>query len=195
VKARLLEFDPTPAGLVTRPLNKTYKSVWLSLRTALLKEHGAVCQICKHVAEAKRHIKCHEVYIFPDKKVVRLERVALLCWRCHDAVHFERTVHRCGQAYIDEIAAHYCTVNGGITKRAFDEDAERTFRCMLAIRSSYGGPGAAPPIDYGPYQIHVDEYLKRKWQRLENDDEDEEYEMLPDHECPWDTAMWRECFV
>jgi hypothetical protein len=162
---RLLEFDPTPAGLVTRPLSKAYKSVWTSLRRTLLTEHGAVCQVCKYVAEAPRHIHCHEVYAFPDTKVVRLERVVLLCWRCHDATHFERTQHRCGQKYVQEIAAHYREVNGGLSEKAFERDLLKAYRCMQAIRKSYGGPAAAPLIDYGPYQIHVDEFMEGKKNR------------------------------
>lgn len=197
--ARLLEFDPTPAGLVTRPLNKAYKSVWASLRKTLLKEHGAVCQVCKHVVEAQRHIHCHEVYAFPNHKVVRLERVVLLCWQCHDATHFERTRQRCGQKYVNEIAVHYRTVNGGLSETAFKRDLEKTFRRMLAIRKSYGGPGAAPPLDYRPYQSLVDAFMERKTTRdtarvTEDDDGDGEFEMFPDHEFPYDTGMWRECF-
>ncbi len=154
-------------------------------------------QACKHVAEAQHLIHCHEIYDFPDPMVVRLERVVLLCWRCHDAVHFERTRHRSDQKHIDEIAAHYCAVNDGLSDRAFERDAEKTFRRMLAIRKSYGGPAAAPQIDYGPYQVLIDRYqMKRRRRELDTSDQydDDEFEMLPDHECPQTTAMWRECF-
>jgi hypothetical protein len=189
---RALEFDPTPAGLVSRPLRTSYKSIWAGIRRGLLKEHGAVCSVCKHVAEQERHIHCHEVYSFPDE-VVRLEQVDLLCWRCHDAVHFERTNARCQSKYADEIATHYCGVNG-ITKEEFERDLDVTFRRMLEIRESYGGAGAAPTIDYGPYQSAVDQYLAKKTERQVDEDDFEDFEMLPDHECPEDTAMWRECF-
>ena len=191
---RLLELDTTPAGLVTRPLSKAYKSVWASLRKALLKEHGAACQVCKHVAEAQRHIHCHEVYAFPNNTVVRLERVELLCWRCHDATHFERTKRWCGKEYVQEIASHYRAVNGDLSEKAFEGDLEKTFRRMLEIRKSYGGPGAAPPIDYGSYQSRVDEFMARNPERETEDDDDVEFEMFPDHEFPNDMAMWRGCF-
>jgi hypothetical protein len=183
---RVLAFDPTPAGLVTRPLHKAYKTVWASLRGKLLKQHGAVCQICKHVAEAQRHIHCHEVYAYPNKRVVRLKRVVLLCWRCHDAVHFERTRSRCGQKYVDEIAAHYRSVNGGLSSKEFERDLQETFRRMLDIRQRYGGPAAEPDIDYGLYADLVSDY---HWRR---GDDDFGFEMFPDHECPWDIAMLRQ---
>jgi hypothetical protein len=93
-----------------------------------------------------------KVYAYPNKTVVKLKRVVLLCWRCHDAVHFERTRNRCGEKYVREIAAHYRSVNGGISQKAFEGDVKATFRRMLAIRESYGGPAAQPDIDYGPYE-------------------------------------------
>jgi len=195
VPTRLLELDATPAGLVTRPLNKVYKSVWASLRKTLLKENGVVCQVCKHVGEISRHIHCHEAYAFPDNKVVRLELVVLLCWRCHDATHFERTKRRCGPQYVQEIAAHYREVNGGLSEKVFEQDLEKTFRRMQDIRESYGGPAAAPKIDYGPYQIRVDEFIARNRRFEAEEDDDGEFEMSPDHEFPNATAMWRECFA
>jgi hypothetical protein len=147
------------------------------------------------VAELPRHIHCHEVYTFPNNKIVRLETVVLLCWRCHDATHFERTQHRCGEQYIQEIATHYRSVNGGLSEKVFHRDLVKAFRHMQAIRKSYGGPAAAPPIDYGPYQIRVDEFMARNRAREIEDDDDGEFEMFPDHEIPTDTAMWRDCFA
>jgi hypothetical protein len=191
---RLLEFDTTPAGLVTRPLSKAYKSVWANLRKALLNEHGAECQVCRHVAAAQRHICCHEVYTFPNKTLVRLDRVVLLCWPCHDATHFERTQRRCGHKYVREIATHYQAVNGGLSQKAFELDQARAFRRMRAIRKSYGGPGATPPIDYGPYQDRVDKFIPRIPKSEAEDGGDDEFEMFPDHEFPNDTAMWRQCW-
>jgi hypothetical protein len=87
-------------------------------------------------------------------------------------VHFERTCQRCGQAYIDEIAAHYRAVNGGLSEKMFERDVERTFRKMLAIRKAYGGPAAIPRLDYGPYQAEVDRCLERRRERYDDDDDD-----------------------
>ncbi len=194
MSARLLEFDPTPAGLVTHPL-RAYKSIWAKVRRTLLKEYGAVCQVCGHVAEARRHIHCHEVYAFPDNTVVKLGQVMLLCWRCHDAIHFDRTQRRSGEEYIREIASHYRAVNGGLSEKAFERDLDTMFRRTNALRKSYGGPAATPPLDYGPYQSLVTDYLARKSVRKRgHDDDGDEFEMVPDHEFPEDTAMWRECF-
>ncbi len=51
----------------------------------------------------------------------------------------------------------------------------------------YGNPNATPKLDFGEYQVGVDETLKRKRTRLSADDEDDsDFEMFPDHECPWD---------
>jgi hypothetical protein len=204
---RILELDPTPAGLITRSICKAYKSVWTRMRRELLRQHGAVCQVCGRVAEAARHIHCHEVYSFPNDKIVRLEQVVLLCWQCHDEVHFERTRHWCGQQYIDEIASHYRSVNGGLSERVFVQDVKRTFRRMLAIRKSYGGPAATPQLDYGPYKGLVDRYhMRQRWREMDwyersdydndfkvfcDENDDGYYEMFPDHECPWDLAMLR----
>jgi hypothetical protein len=198
--ARLLEFDPTPAGLVTRPLSKAYKSVWAKLRKGLLKEHGAVCQVCHHMAEAQRLIHCHEVYSFPNSKVIRLAQVVLLCWRCHDAVHFERTQRWCGQKYSQEIAPHYRTVNGGISEKAFERDLKRGVPPHAGDPQVLWRPGAAPLVDYAPYQQRVDDLTARNAARARQDDDDQadddgDFEMFPDHEYPSDTAMWRESFA
>ena len=41
----------------------------------------------------------------------------------------------------------------------------------------------------------VTDYLARKSVRKRgHDDDGDEFEMVPDHEFPEDTAMWRECF-
>lgn len=45
------------------------------------------------------------------------------------------------------------------------------------------GPMAWPRIDFGDYQARADETTKRK---READDDDSDFEMYPDHECPWD---------
>ena len=43
---RRLTFDPTPAGLVSMPLRRAYKSVWASVRLAHRKTRPPICNIC-----------------------------------------------------------------------------------------------------------------------------------------------------
>jgi len=63
------------------------------------------------------------------------------------------------------LVEHYCMVNGGIIESEFWQDFEDTFEAMLAIRKFYGGPGAMPQIGYGPFQVRVDDVLKRREER------------------------------
>jgi hypothetical protein len=94
---RLLAFDPTPAGLVARSLPKAFKGLWASLRKAHFATSPPVCEICSDAQESKRLIQGHEVYAFPSPTSVRLTRVKFVCYRCHDAIHFERTRRWCGE--------------------------------------------------------------------------------------------------
>src|SRR3979411_1224351 len=97
---RLLAFDPTPAGLVTEPLLKSFGGLWARLRREHFAKGDLSCEICPAVETKARLINAHEVYSFPNPDTVRLERVAFLCTRCHDAIHFERTRHRCQPPYL-----------------------------------------------------------------------------------------------
>jgi hypothetical protein len=46
------------------------------------------------------------------------------------------------------------------------------------------GPKPMPRFDFGDYQAGADETSKRK----HDDDDDGDFEMYPDHECPWDVG-------
>jgi hypothetical protein len=46
-------------------------------------------------------------------------------------------------------------------------------------------------MDYGQFRDLVSESIKRKQDWI-GPYEDAGFEFLPDHECPWATAMWRE---
>jgi hypothetical protein len=158
---RMLVLDSTPAGLITAPLRTSFKYLWACLRKEHFRSGDFSCEKCKAVETEARLIHAHEVYSFLDPQVVKLERVAFLCTRCHDVIHFERSRRYCAEPYLRTLSDHYCKVNGGISQDEFRQDIDDTFRKMLAIRKFYGGPGAAPPIDYGPYQSRVDLLMTR----------------------------------
>ncbi len=181
--ARLLEFDPTPAGLLgDRSLRRMFKNEWARIRTRHFKENCPTCALCQIEESAQKLIEGHEVYSFPSSQVVRLERILFVCKICHHAIHLERTRCRCGPAYIHAVEAHYCKVNG-ISEEELIADYRRTLQYSCEIRECYGGAAAAPEIDFGLYQSGVDATLKRK---RSIDDDDDGFEMYPDHECPWD---------
>lgn len=188
---RLLAFDPTPAGLVgNRSLRLAYKNEWARIRARHFKENDFSCELCKKVETEARLIHAHEVYSFPDPDIVRLERILFVCTRCHDAIHLERTRHRCGLPYVRVIEEHYCKING-VTKDDLIADYGHAIQRGFAIREFYGGAGATPKIDFGSYQSGVDATLKRKRTRSPADEDDDSgFEMYPDHECPWDMGRY-----
>jgi len=194
-KFRVLQFDPTPAGLIVS-LRKEYKSVWQTLRKKVLKEFGLICHICGNVGKISSEIDCHEVYSYPCPIEVRLERIIPLCKICHQATHFERSKVQCGANRTQQIINHYCKLNSLNSKSEFDRDFEKSFQKMIELRKFYGGPSARPHLDFGFYTKFVDQYEARRKERMEHlyEESDGNVEMLPDHECFWDTSMWRDSF-
>jgi hypothetical protein len=185
---RILSLDPTPAGLVgARSLRKAFKTEWARIRARHFKENGLSCALCKAVETERRLIHAHEMYSFPSPDIVQLERILFVCTRCHDAIHLERTRSRCGPTYVGDLEEHYCRVNGGISLDDLKKDRSEAARRSFSIREFYGGGNAAPKMDFGEYQVGVDETLKRKRKR-EIDDDDIDFEMFPDHECPSDVG-------
>jgi hypothetical protein len=238
---RKLIFDGTPINK-TVSLRLQFKTVWGTIRRTLLKDHGGVCMACGHTPEHTHEIEGHEVYSFPSNSVIRLERVMLLCRKCHHVVHLDRSVYQAGlggrekasllglkgrrleqavkeaeETYRAEMVRHYCEVNGVSL-----EQCEGDLRQARPPKGWEIKPGKKATMDYGPYQKEVDCFLDRRyadggqrWQRqqeearirnaerkkdlgeedmAESEDMAEPFEMLPDHECPEDTAMWRDTF-
>jgi hypothetical protein len=192
--ARRLAFDPTPAGLISEPFRDAFKGLWASLRKKHFAKGDLSCETCHAIETEARLIHAHEVYSFPNPETVRLERVAFLCTRCHDAIHFERSRNHCQAPYLQTLTNHYCEVNGGLSEEDFQQDIADTFNKMVSLRKFYGGPSARPSMDYGPYRDAANQSLRRKKEWLADwlEDHDGDFEMLPDHECPWATAMWRD---
>jgi hypothetical protein len=168
-----------------RSLRKAVKNEWARIRARHFKENGISCAVCGKVETERRLIHGHEVYSFPSPDSVRLDRILYICTRCHDAIHLERTRRRCGPAYVGVIEEHYCKVNGGISLDELKKDYSDTVRRSFAIREFCGGSEATPKLDFGEYQAGVDETLKRKH---EINEDDSDFEMYPDHECPWDVG-------
>ena len=186
IATRLLAFDPTPAGLVgKRSLRLAFKYHWKLIRDRHFKENSASCMLC-HVTKTKPEIDAHEIYSFPNPQVVRLDRILFVCKYCHDAIHLERTRIRCLPEYIRFIEDHYCKING-VSENDRLADFGHMSQRSFVIREFYGGANATPTLDFGPYQNRIDEFLKRKLGRPEGKHEDDsDFEMYPDHECPWD---------
>ena len=231
--ARKLMFDAVPTSAAS-PLRREFKTVWGTVRRTLLKEHGSVCMACEHAPEHVHELEAHEVFSFPSAGALRLERVTLLCRKCHHTVHLERSAYqarvrgyreaeRSGlklrkakqagyeaeQMYRVAMIEHYCKVNGVSAERC-----EKDLRLACPPKGWGIKLGGKATMDYGPYKGLVDSFLARRdadggqrWQRqrqaglireAERRDEDQDragpFEMLPDHECPEDTAMWRDTF-
>jgi len=192
--ARILAFDPTPAGLITpaKSLRLAFKYQWKLIRQRHFKDGDLSCQICPAVVAEARHIHAHEVYSFPNPQIVHLDRIIFICTDCHDAIHLERTRGRCKKPYIQKLEEHYCRVNGGLSAADLKKDFADAQQQGFALREFYGGAAASPDIDYGDYGDGVEQTLERKRLRsavrddVANDDSD--FEMFPDHECPWDVG-------
>ena len=184
---RLLAFDPTPAGLVgNRSLRLAFKGEWARIRARHLKENEAACMLCR-TAKPSNKIDAHEIYSFPTPEIVRLERLLFVCKNCHDAIHLERTRVHCSPGYIRFIEEHYCNINN-VSEIDRNSDYKNTIQLSFAIREFYGGGGATPTLEFGPYQGGVDATLKRRRKIPEGDgdDDDSDFEMYPNHECPSD---------
>ncbi len=182
---RILPLDVMPdwAGLI--PLRKAEKSLWARLRKAHFAEHPPVCEICR-AAHETHCIDAHEVCSFADPACIWLERIAFICYCCHRAIHFERTTRFAQPAHLQEIVAHYCQVNGGISAQDFEQDRVDARSRSREIHHFYKGPrpsvpppqksckrlvkdslweefmasarewGTAPPIHYGPFEEAVE---------------------------------------
>jgi hypothetical protein len=202
-KRRKLVFDSMPSGIIT-PLMRV-ETLRQRIRQSLIKEYGALCMACRD----PRNIEAHEVHRLFSGREARLEEVVLLCRKCHHVVHLERsleverdrlralpgatieTIKAGMELYRTEMMAHYCKVNRVSLKRA-EEDFRRSQELQPGWKTEgrFVRPSRAI-MDYGPY---ADMYWEWERRRPEGRDEAEAFEMLPDHELPWDTAMWRDTF-
>ena len=191
---RLLALNVMPFWWGLVPLRKANKSIWARVRKTHLANHPPVCEICSAVHEACM-IEAHEVYSYVNPAFVQLERVEFLCYRCHRAIHLERT-QRCYQPpHVKEIIEHYCRINGGLSAQDVKQDLTAARNRSRAIQEFYKGayPAVpsknrnrrvkaklqeefialsrewmtAPPIDYGPFQHQFETSQQRKqvWPR------------------------------
>jgi hypothetical protein len=177
-KTRLLAFDPTPAGLVTKPLRKEFKGLWARIRQEHFDQGNLNCETCQTAEAEAKLIHAHEVYVLDDPEMVRLQRVAFICTRCHDVMHYDRTRRRCQPPYLQTLKDHYCKVNGGLSEAEFENDLRASLLKSNEIRKAYGGAAATPPIDYGPYEdrANASSLRKQAWADAHDDDDDTEYE-------------------
>jgi hypothetical protein len=184
----VLSFDQTPAGLIGAPLRVAFKNLWSQLRQERFKDGNISCDICKMIETKKELIDAHEVYSFPDPNTIHLDRLLFVCRPCHYAIHFDRTTRRCDSDYVDEIKEHYMSVNGGLSEEEFDRDFDHSQRRSRGLRDYYRETLRSVSLNFGPYQSRVDALLKKRELRSKQlaDDDDSDFEMYPDHECPWD---------
>jgi hypothetical protein len=188
---RLLWIDPTPAGLITmKSLRRNFKSEWARIRKRRFAGGNFICEVCGKDCKNRSGLDGHEVYSYPSPQMVRLDRILFLCRLCHDATHLERTRGKCGPDYVQEVEAHYCRVNGGISLAELRADFNAAQSKGFDLKDFYGGPAASPNVDYGDYKAAVELCLSRRRKyraELDDDDDDDgDFEMYPDHECPWD---------
>jgi hypothetical protein len=192
--ARRLQIDPTPPGLVSgRTLRERFKYIWARyVREDHFRTNALQCSICAAPARREK-LDGHEVYSYPDPSTVQLVAVDFLCKYCHDAIHMQRsralTVTGRGSAdYVPAVEDHYCRINGGLSCAELESDYRASVEEMNRLRDFYRvGP---PSIHYGPFQDRVEAALARCAGR-DDEDDDEDFEMFPDHECPWDIGMGR----
>lgn len=182
MQQRKLAFDPTPEMLV-RPLRLAYKGEWARIRDRRFEQGGLSCEICGTEQPNRECLDAHEVHDFSRPGVARLVTIQFICRLCHYAIHLERTRRVVTKEHLIAVEAHYCKVNE-ITSAQLEEDFATSMKESAAIRHVFSGR-LWPVMDYGDYQAGADASEKRKRTDLEDDSD---FEMYPDHECPWDVG-------
>jgi|SRR5665213_494795 len=182
MKERKLVFDPTPERLV-RPLRVAYKGEWKRIRDRRFALGDCACDLCGAEQPNRKSLPAHEVHAFVRPGVARLDKILFICELCHDAIHLERTRRVKSKERTSAVEAHYCEVNG-VTPAQLERNFSAMMKESAAIRKAYSGR-SRPVMDYGEYQAGADGSEKRK---RTDDAGDGDFEMYPDHECPWDVG-------
>jgi hypothetical protein len=105
---RALAFDPTPAGLLNgRTFRERCKREWKKLRERRFATGSPVCEICGEDQRASRLLDGHEIYSYPNRRTIRLERVCFICKLCHRAIHLERLRRFASIDYVVAVERHY----------------------------------------------------------------------------------------
>ena len=108
---------------------------WDKLRKHCYAEAGHVCEICgdSGLNQGRKHaVEAHEIWTYDDANCVQtLERIHILCPRCHQVKHLGRTLKYGGG---HKARAHIARVNGMTAQgvRAYEE---------LAFLTQYTGEG------------------------------------------------------
>jgi hypothetical protein len=155
---RRLAFDPTPESTAL-PLRLKYKYLWKLIRDDRFKTADYRCEICGSDRGKREWLDGHEVYSFPEPKVIRLERVIFICKHCHDATHLERTRLVSGKQWTAEVEAHYCRMNG-IPAGELKSDYVSYCTARSVLLKTH--PKYECVMDYGPWKAKCEE-IDARW--------------------------------
>lgn len=179
-----LMMDLTPFFMAPFALRKVAKGRWTSIRRAVLRERGPVCEICGFVAQEARNIHAHEVYEYDVvNKKVRFGGIQLLCAWCHnckDFAHFQR-MERAGlngKLTSAFLTARYCRVNQ-CSRQTFDRHLAAAWRTKIGLELAFGQDVKQEQIHYGAY--HEKAFASLAHRGMMRDD-DEYFHPLPGHE-------------
>lgn len=141
-----IQLVPTPLhGINLR--NALGASKWSQLRRGLLAKHDGQCEYCETAVANQRDLHVHEEWLYeigPDRNTATLQKLRIICWRCHACVHFGRTLKVEGQkaggpAQVQSFIDHYCSVNDVDCDsfvehlKAAENDWERLSKCQWTV--------------------------------------------------------------
>jgi hypothetical protein len=140
-------------------LRRVVPGKWPGIRKSLLKERGAICEICGFAAEESRYIDAHEVFEYLDDGMIRLASIQMLCKRCHDCKHFDQLlsmeaagIREAGRA--ETVIEHSCHVNR-CSRADFEENLQASRQRSEELRQIYGSDLSENEVHYGPYHNFV----------------------------------------
>ena len=128
---------------------------WDKLRKHCYAEAGHVCEICgdSGLNQGRKHaVEAHEIWTYDDANCVQtLERIHILCPRCHQVKHLGRTLKYGGG---HKARAHIARVNGMTAQgvRAYEELAflvhalRSRFRWQVRIDALHTYTGEGMPL-------------------------------------------------
>jgi hypothetical protein len=192
-KARKIRFELGYRMLPVPSLRRQFPKLWERLRKEALDKYHRKCK-CGYVPPKTSELEAHEVYSFPGGGVIRLEKIVLLCRKCHHMVHLDRSLDferrrafreakQAGlsdrlaeqkaaaavEVYREDMLAHYCKVNGVARQEAEDDWEKATPPEDVKPYALRDGKGVEREIkfSYGPYEEEVTRLIwRRQWRDM-----------------------------